>query len=286
MQPAPQQHLAARIKLLKNKSKSVGEISPVTTPKHGRKPMWQLSLRGSSKNGITDSESSGTDSPILLSQTNTPSPSPASSFSTLPALTHTATSVTVPRVTVTTSETSESHTHQSEETINNSKLSESDLVSNQNSTSSNDSIFVDATDGNPEYSNSNLNSDSTSVMYDDIARLSNSNTSDTESEVHQKKKPRSPSVVGLSDRFSMELMVDEDGMVSGLRESGAGSKEDGLTSPMVPEDMKGISTLNQVLGTVHIHPTRIGLWRLQAGERVNSVENTAPLVCHHSMCMN
>ena len=258
MQPAPQQHLAARIKLLKNKSKSVGEVSPVTTPRQGRKPVWQLSLRGSSKNGITDSESSGTDSPILLSQTNTPSPSPASSFLALPALIHSATSVIVPRVTVT---TSESHTHQSEETT------ESDFVSNQNGTSSNDSIFVDATDGNPEYSNSNLNSDSTSVVYDEIA--SNSNTSDTESEVHQKKKPRSPSVVGLSDRISMEMMVDENGMVSGLRERGPGSKEADLTSPMVPEEMKGISTLNQVLGSVHIHPTRIGLWRLQAGERVH-----------------
>lgn len=260
MQPAPQQHLAARIKLLKNKSKSVGEISPVTTPKHGRKPVWQLSLRGSSKNGITDSESSGTDSPILLSQNNTPSPSPASSFSTLPALTNTATSGTIPRVTVTTSETSESHTHQSEETIKNSKSFDSDLIS---SNSSNDGIFVDAPDGDPnEYSNSNLNSDSTSVVYDDIAKFSNSNTSDTESEVHQKKKPRSPSVVGLSDRFSMELMVDEDGMV---RERGAESREDGLMSPMMPEEMKGISALNQILGTVHIHPTRIGLWRLQAG---------------------
>lgn len=264
MQPAPQDHLAARIKLLKNKSKSFVESSPVTTPKQTRKPVWQLSLRGSSKNGITDSDSSGTDSPILLSQTNTPSPSPASSFSTLPALTNTTSSVTVPRVTVTTCETSESHTHQSEEPSKNLKSSESP---NQNSTSSSDSIFVDATDGHPiENSNSNLNSDSTSVVDDD--RFSSSNTSDTESEVNQKKKPRSPSVVGLSDRFSMELIVDEDGMVDGLREREEERNDDDLTSPVVPEEMEEISALNQILGTVHIHPTRIGLLRLQAGKNM------------------
>ena len=277
MQPAPQEQLAVRIKSLKNKSKSV-ENSPITTPRHSRKPLWQLSLRGSSKNSHTDSESSGTDSPILLSHGITSTPSPSSSTILPPSLPNGGTSSTVPRVTVTTSESArKSHTHQSGvSSSDHTPLTPSGSItnpvaSNNQQQSSSESLFADATDGKD-----NLSAASDSALHEAMSRPSSSNTSDTESYLELQRprkrmsarKTRSPSIIGLTADMSESLLErgndDDDGIVFRTTDGEVDREHsDPLRGSGPGESVT--SALNQILDNVHFHPTRNGLWRLQSG---------------------
>jgi hypothetical protein len=263
-QPLSQEQLSAKVKSLKkNKSKSV-ENSPVTTPKHSRHQIWQLSLRGNSK---TESDSSGTDSLILLPGSNTPTPSPPSTVTTLPP-SGGGEAIVVPRVTVTNSENSigalkSNHTHQTQSGSFTNSLS---ITTDHRCESSSDSLFADAVDGEVELSNLNSDSVVTSDL-DAMARLSSSNSTDTESNVDlysdekRAAKPRSPSVIGLVSEPSREESENEDGITFKTRGGEAGA-DSGNGDLLRGSELAGgkSSALNQVLG---IHPTRIGIWRLQ-----------------------
>ena len=272
-QPLPQEQLLAKIKLLKkNKSKSV-ESSPVTTPRHVKHPVWQLSLRGNSKTGLTESDSSGTDSPILLPRSSTPTPSPTSQNGTTVPPSGGGAAGLVPRVTVTTSETSldSNHAHQRDSFTN----SHSALLvaTSPHGESSSESQFTDAVDGEVDLSNLNSDSAMTSDL-DTMALLSSSNSSDSESnlELHGEKKqaafarkPRSPSVVGLASDPSKDHSEEEGGITFKTRGGETEVKNSNGDALRGSELAGGISSaLKQVLG---IHPTRIGIWRLQRGER-------------------
>ena len=291
--------LLAKIQLLKGKSKSV-ECSPASSPQRpSRRPIWQLSLSSASKSiGHTDSDSSGTSSPVLLSRTHSP-PIP-----TVPQLTpsHThgppAAKVGVaPKVVVTTYESSG-------ETVRNKTAVSADL-NDSSSSSSHDSLFVDATDSaNFEHLNSNsdktaqtldLNSDSCDTSWEsgslhDDTLLACSTSTDSEAGnggtgVKSRKrtfdgKLDSVSTTGriLSGSLSNTLDRSEDeesGILFLTREKEGESCTDNgdlLRGPWARGDKRGHggqvkrmkSVISEVLGRVHaLNPTQVGLWRLQ-----------------------
>jgi hypothetical protein len=271
--PVSQELLAARIKLLKVKTKSV-ESSPVSSPSH---PPWQLSLQRSSKSsGQTDSDSSGTSSPILLARAVTP-PLP-------PTLTPVG---VAPRVVVTPSETS-------------LKINTLNTHCHPESDSSHNSLFVDAND-NSDFELSNLNSDGKTRFlnsnYDSIDTSesthreeeeemeSSGSSSETdvtvgppESVSYLRKRYSSPlrkSSKGKPDTQSPETKSLDLGIV--FRAGGEGGEEDdretvdplsaGASVERAGEEQPRAvpSVLKEILERVHVHPTRVGLWRLQKG---------------------
>ena len=263
-----QELLDARIKLLKVKSKSV-ETSPISTPQHGRHPMWQLSLRGTSKTGLTDSDSSETDSPILLTRAITPTPQPNLLPSSSAAVTTSSPPThhgrpEIPRVTVTTS---------------------------AQSNSSSESLFADATDGNSkvdsnlksaELLNSNLNSDRVSTGSDgDRVEVVSTTSSNIESNIElEMQAPRkrmslevkthSPSACEPSLEQSPD--GDDEGIVFSTGQGREG-EEVGTTNDCDPlrgteaaDVIRGRSRISSVLNQILTqHPTHISLKILQKG---------------------
>ena len=263
------------------------ESSPATTPKHGRKlPSWQLSVSGLTRNGLTDSESSGTDSPILLSQTLTPSPSPHPSPTTTtvpPSLAND--NVAVPFVTVTTENitstaTTKSHTHQLPATPSSRHAYTSSESTGhdggpQSFQNSYDSAFTDAVDGQTELTVAEIDSDtSESALMNMAGGFSSTNTSDTESNLELEKPPRkpslhgrkarSPSVIGLAADITNHLPQTQKQVFGDGGKLDTGGEGEGERGMGLGE--RGTSALKQILGAVHIHPTRIGLWRLKSGK--------------------
>ena len=268
-----QELLAARIKLLKVKTKSV-ESSPVSSPSHPPShPVWQLSLQRSSKSsGQTDSDSSGTSSPVLLSRAVTPP---------LPPPTLTPVGV-APRVVVTPSETP-----LKTKTLNTHCHPESD--------SSHESLFVDAndfelsnlnSDGKTRFLNSNYDSiDSSESTHREEEEGMESSGSSSETDVtvgppdstsYLRKRYSSPlkkSSKGKPDTQSPDTKSLDLGIV--FRAGGEGGEEDerdplsagGASVERAGEEQPRSvpSFLKEVLERGHIHPTRVGLWRLQKG---------------------
>lgn len=274
--------LSARIKLLKVKSKSV-ESSPVSSPRHPPShPIWQLSLQRSSKSsGQTDSDSSGTSSPILLSRTLTPPPPPPPPPHTdtqlTPSHSHKSSGVVgvAPRVVVTTSESS---------------LKAKNLETHQESDSSHDSLFVDAddsrdseisnlkSDGKPQFLNLNYDSIDTSesTHQEDEEMPSNISSSDSdvtvepaESRPHRRKLYSSfrHSASKTPDTLSEDLGIVF-GAGDGTREMDESSDRLSAVDEVRESGRAAVpSVLKEVLSRVHVHPTRVGLWRLQKGGR-------------------
>ena len=278
-----QELLAAKIKLLKSKNKSV-ESSPVSTPHHQTR---QLSLQRSSKSsGQTDSDSSGTSSPILLSRHLTP---PPPGINLPPSHSHSDTVVGVaPRVVVTTSDSC-ADTAKTET-----------IESRPESGNSGDSLFLDATDnrdfqllnsnsgGRAEFSN--LNSDSVdtseSAQREDMVS-STSSDSDVATEVEEswQKLPFMSSLcsslptAGRSPDTQFDGPREDSGIVFRVGRGEGGEEREGerdSVDQLAAGDEAGgsrvvSSVLQEVLGRVHIHPTRIGLWRLQRGRCARSL---------------
>ena len=261
IQPLSQELLAAQIKLLKIKSKSV-ETSPISTPHRSRHPIWQLSLRGTAK---TESDSSGNTSPVLLSRAVTPTPTshppPSTTSTTGPSSSqshhHTSTvSSDIPHVTVTTTDSVTG--------------TQSTSFASHNST---DTPFTDATDGNSNLksdnklngSNSNLNTDSVSTS-DSIHHevMGSSNSSDTESNYSEHQTPRKFARKSRSSPVSGEPLLERSEEDTGSAVKIPNSDIDPvMDSATVGGRLRTrTSILSQIL---ELHPTRIGLWRLQKG---------------------
>ena len=274
-----QELLSARIKLLKVKSKSV-ESSPVSSPRHPPShPIWQLSLQRSSKSsGQTDSDSSGTSSPILLSRTITPPPPPSpphTDTQLTPSHSHKGGGVVgvAPRVVVTTSESS---------------LKTKNLETHPESDSSHDSLFVDAddsrdseisnlkSDGKPQFLNLNYDSIDTSESTHQEDEEMPSNISSSDSDVTVEPAESRPHRRKLYSSFRHSASktpdtVSEDlGIVFGAgdetREMDESSERLSAVDEVRESGRAAVpSVLKEVLSRVHVHPTRVGLWRLQKG---------------------
>ena len=295
----PGELLLAKIRLLKGKSKSV-ECSPASSPQRpSRRPIWQLSLTSASKSiGHTDSDSSGTSSPVLLSRTHSPL------IPTVPQLTpsHThggplgAKVGVAPKVVVTTYENSS-------ETVRSETAVSADL--NDSSSSSHDSLFVDATDSvNFEHLNSNsdktaqtldLNSDSCDTSWesgslrDDILLACSTSTDSEAANGGTGVKSRKRTFDGRLDSVSttgrmltgslsntLDRSEDEESGILFLTQEKEGESctdnGDLLRGPWAGGDKRGHggqvkrmkSVISEVLGRVHaLNPTQVGLWRLQ-----------------------
>lgn len=276
--------LAAKIKLLKQKSSKSVDNSPLSTPLHNRHPTWQLSVRGNSTK-TTDSDSSGNDSPILISRAITPTPistvtPPLSSSSGTHLRRSVTIGATVPSVTVTIPDL-ESILRTHDESLNTSSSADS-------------SLFTDATDGNTifEISNSDsdkrdkvedLNSDSAEYSTTNIYEMASSNSSGTESNTELKisrkrmsfpRKRRSSTVVDGSPAHNvpdalLEPSDREEWITAGTRKTDCDPLrgDSSVTTHTVEDTRSPPSVLQQILNHVHVHPTEVGLMRLHKGQR-------------------
>lgn len=269
LQPLSQEELAVKVKRLKNKSKSL-EGSPSDTPGHSRKVHKQFSLRVPFSR-TTDSESSGSESPILTS-TTTPSPSPlhTPSSSTAPPLLPNGRAPVATLTTNNDNHTLPSHTHQAK------PAKATTGHSYQNSFSS---TVTDVTDGNDsQVERDSEPGDADNTLRSMVAEMS-SNSSDTGSyeEAHSSEEPlarkaRSPSIVGLAsdimDASQVGLGSDHsrgEGLEAGGQEGRVGEGERTEEEKVGRVGSARESILRHILHNVH-NPTQLSLWRLKSGE--------------------
>lgn len=224
------------------KKKTVSEDSSTKTTL--KKPIWQFS-RGHSQNGLTDSDSSESGSPILLSRSPSNSGEFPSSSTILPPV-----ESSEPETSATAKNKEPHHTY-----IAKSPAISALVTQNLSSTK-------ESTDGQDDKIDSSL------TMSGKELRLSSTDFSETENsseDLEESTKDegefRSPSMVGLA-AVSTNVLART---VCKDRPNGDGvRKRDASCKSRRNEKERGLSSvLNQVL---HVHPSHMGLMRVKTGK--------------------